>query len=214
MIVSVIYGFVCFSSQAELAWTSLHQSVSPPPGSPRAEILFAFTNAGPKPVTITKVDASCDCIATQLTKRTFAPGEEGQLKVTFKTAGQSGRQSREIQVYTDEDRALPTTLRLDLTLTATYHLSPRLLRWSRHSPPRPQRVELTYLPGSSWKAPTPIGAVGGFELKVESVQDDARRFWIVATPESTALPLRRVAELQLEGSGEEAMPMSIILLVD
>ena len=44
---------------------------------------FAFTNAGPAPVTIDAVRTNCGCTTTQLAQRTYAPGESGSIRAEF-----------------------------------------------------------------------------------------------------------------------------------
>ncbi len=49
---------------------------------------FAFTNAGPDPLTITDVRSSCGCLAPRLAKRVYGPGERGELAVEVNTLSQ------------------------------------------------------------------------------------------------------------------------------
>src|SRR5436309_15173132 len=49
---------------------------------------FPFRNAGNEPLTITDLDASCGCLTPTLAKRTYAPGEGGELTLEVNTLSQ------------------------------------------------------------------------------------------------------------------------------
>lgn len=53
----------------------------------KVEHTYKFKNVGSSPLEIIKVVGSCDCIDYSLPKNTFAPGEEGVLKVIFDSDG-------------------------------------------------------------------------------------------------------------------------------
>ncbi|MBS1630316.1 MAG: DUF1573 domain-containing protein [Bacteroidetes bacterium] len=55
-----------------------------------AEHLFKFKNTGKTPLIITAASASCGCTVPEFPKEPIMPGKEGQIKVTYHTAGKSG----------------------------------------------------------------------------------------------------------------------------
>lgn len=50
---------------------------------------FAFVNAGNEPVEIVEARGECGCVVPRLGKRTFAPGERGEVPVEMNTLGES-----------------------------------------------------------------------------------------------------------------------------
>ena len=56
-------------------------------GSDDVHGVFHFENTGDQPLTIQKVAPSCGCLAPQLPKKIYAPGERGKLVVFPDTAG-------------------------------------------------------------------------------------------------------------------------------
>ncbi|WP_437205573.1 DUF1573 domain-containing protein [Planctomicrobium sp. SH664] len=67
---------------------------------------FNFTNSGNGPLTITKLDASCGCLAPKMTggKKTFAPQENGEFTVSVKTANEKpGPKSYSVAVHYDDN---------------------------------------------------------------------------------------------------------------
>ena len=50
---------------------------------------FAFVNAGTEPLTVTDLKASCGCATSTLEKRTYRPGERGEVTLEVNTLGQA-----------------------------------------------------------------------------------------------------------------------------
>lgn len=61
---------------------------------------FIVTNTGKKPVTITKVETSCNCIVSKWTQTPVLPNKKGKITVEY-DASISGVFLKYIQVYTD-----------------------------------------------------------------------------------------------------------------
>jgi hypothetical protein len=74
---------------------------------------YAFTNTGKSLLTITRVTSSCGCTAAMPSKKEFAPGESGSIKVTFK----SGRYRDRVTKHVTVDSTDPVQPRVSLTLT-------------------------------------------------------------------------------------------------
>jgi hypothetical protein len=59
---------------------------------------YAFENVGTESVVISRVKASCGCMATSLTKTRFEPGESGELELEWDPLGR-GKQTKALTVY-------------------------------------------------------------------------------------------------------------------
>ena len=72
---------------------------------------FHFTNTGNMPLIITSVEKSCCCTASDFPRQPIAPGEGGEIKVTYDSKGHSGFQTKTVTVNSN---AIPsaTTLRI------------------------------------------------------------------------------------------------------
>lgn len=72
---------------------------------------FHFTNTGNVPLIITGVDKSCGCTASDYPRQPIAPGEGGDIKITYDSKGHFGFQTKTVTVNSN---ALPsaTTLRI------------------------------------------------------------------------------------------------------
>ena len=70
---------------------------------------FKFYNKGDASLKIKDLYTSCGCTAAVVKKKILEPGQEGQLRVEFDSAGRSGRGMRQVTVKTN-DPVNPTTL--------------------------------------------------------------------------------------------------------
>ncbi|MBO4588425.1 MAG: DUF1573 domain-containing protein [Bacteroidales bacterium] len=66
---------------------------------------FHFTNAGKADLLIGGCSATCGCTVADYPRERIAPGKDGYVKVSFKSAGMSGRQVKEVTVRTNGDPA-------------------------------------------------------------------------------------------------------------
>jgi len=79
----------------------------------RIDMRFPFTNTGRSLLVISAVNGSCGCtVAKDWPTKPIAPGEGGEISVSFDSAGRSGKQVKTVSVVTNSRR--PTTV---LTIT-------------------------------------------------------------------------------------------------
>ncbi len=63
--------------------------------------VFKFSNTGTAPLVISDIRTSCGCTTPQYTRDPVAPGQEGEITVRFDSAGKSGKQIKNITVFTN-----------------------------------------------------------------------------------------------------------------
>ncbi len=81
------------SAWAALKWERLRADLSPVLNEKSVETEFAFVNEGQVPVTIESIKSSCGCTSAVTGKKTYAPGEKGEVRARF-TIGQRRGQWR------------------------------------------------------------------------------------------------------------------------
>lgn len=72
---------------------------------------FYFKNVGNADLVIKRVEPSCGCTVPIYPKEPIAPGEDGKISVTFKSAGKLGRQNPNIKVFTNYKRSIKLELK-------------------------------------------------------------------------------------------------------
>jgi len=60
--------------------------------------IFKFTNEGTEPIIITQAHGSCGCTVPDWPKEPIKPGETGEIKVTFNSAGKMGVQDKTVTI--------------------------------------------------------------------------------------------------------------------
>jgi len=86
---------------------------------------FVLTNTGDETLAITKVKTFCGCTTTALAKSTLAPGESVDLQVIFDTAYYSGRVTKIVYVYVNENDHPALTLKMtgEVRKVAEYNIT-------------------------------------------------------------------------------------------
>lgn len=75
---------------------------------------FRFTNTGTGTLVIQQPTSSCGCSVPFLTKREYAPGESGEIEVTYNPHGRRGAQTQRITINTNS----PSTPQIVLEIHA------------------------------------------------------------------------------------------------
>lgn len=63
--------------------------------------IFKFKNTGKADLLITDAKGSCGCTVPEFPRTPIKPGESGEMKVTFSSAGRNGMQSKTVDISTN-----------------------------------------------------------------------------------------------------------------
>ena len=77
-----------------------------------AEHVFTFTNEGDGPLIISNAKGSCGCTVPIWPRNPIAPGQTGEIKVSFNSKGRAGKQDKRVTLTTN---AVPQTKVLNIT---------------------------------------------------------------------------------------------------
>lgn len=91
---------------------------------------FKFRNTGKRPLVIEKVNTGCGCAAAQLPKNEYAPGETGEIEITYNPKGQ-GRASRSIQVLTNDPEQRSATLTISANIVPVVSAEPTSIQFGQ-----------------------------------------------------------------------------------
>lgn len=92
------------SAFAELKWENAHVTTDAAPGEEVVTLRYPFKNEGEAPVTIKKISPVCGCTTADLEKKTYAPGEKGEIVAYFTIGKRTGTQSKRIIIRTDDGK--------------------------------------------------------------------------------------------------------------
>ena len=146
---ALVLGFLVPLCPAALRFETQRIQQSADPADKAATALFRFRNVGPEAVTITSVHSACGCTTAALTKRVYASGETGEIKVVFTFEGRVGKQEKNVQVETDGNATNPVELTFLVEIKEPLTCSSRLLLWRLGE--EPSEKDVIIIPGESRK---------------------------------------------------------------
>ncbi|PRD57265.1 DUF1573 domain-containing protein [Sphingobacterium gobiense] len=72
------------------------------------EKIYTYTNTGTAPVILSQVSASCGCTTPSYTQTPVLPGKSGEVKVSFDSNGQVGKQQKIVTIVSNADNRVTT----------------------------------------------------------------------------------------------------------
>ncbi|HYC29600.1 MAG TPA: DUF1573 domain-containing protein [Chitinophagaceae bacterium] len=67
---------------------------------------YEFTNNGKTPLIISNAAGSCGCTVADFPREPIAPGNSGNIKVSFSSAGKEGHQEKSVSLTTNSGRGV------------------------------------------------------------------------------------------------------------
>jgi hypothetical protein len=192
--------------RAGLVWDTQLIQMTAAPGDRTAVARFHFKNIGTEPVEIRELRPSCSCTRAGTGKKSYAPGESGEVEATFTFGSQTGLREKRIQVITNEPAAQADVLTLRVKIPEILTYAPHLLLWRTGEEPTKKSIDVEA--GESQKI---------LSLKIQSVRpqdvvasiatlESGKRYRLILRPLSTT----RVATVAvvISASLEHAAPHS------
>jgi len=72
------------------------------------EHTYSFVNEGKAPIILSQVSASCGCTTPSFTQTPVLPGKKGEIKVSFDSNGQVGKQQKIVTVVSNATPGVTT----------------------------------------------------------------------------------------------------------
>jgi len=91
---------------------------------------FKFKNVGNATLKITRIQSTCGCTVPQLKKKSYAPGESGTIKVTFRTPTRQGKTSKRLFILSNDKKNSKFGLILKATVELKIAFKPNSLKLS------------------------------------------------------------------------------------
>lgn len=140
---SILSLFLLMAVQAHalVSWETTQITQKVDPLAEQVTAVYRFKNIGDEPVTITEIKSSCGCTTAALEKKTYAPGESGQIEATLKIGSRQGLQTKTIRVSTDaEDQ--PTVLTMKTLIPEVMKIQPAFVFWQQGEVPDIKTIDL------------------------------------------------------------------------
>ena len=173
------------SAHADLKWDKPVQEFKRVPDDKEIEAHYIFHNTGATPVTIKSIHSSCGCTTAKLDKKTFAPGEQGDVVLHFNFGDRKGNYLKGVTITTDDKNAEPITLKLYVEIHDPLTVTPALVFWRKDEAPSPKTVQLTAEAAQHVKIKSVASSNPNFTATLQTGQAGLE-YTIAITPTSTA----------------------------
>lgn len=193
-------------ASAALVWPTQHIALKTAPLQRTTDTSFAFTNTGDKPVTITRVDTSCDCLEAAASPKVIAPGASGRIDAHFTVGDRFGLYQRTILVSTDDGQP-PVALLVTLEVPEAATLKPRSLEWRLHAPAAEQTVAIEVTEGVSLELTGVQPTSDLFAARLETVAA-GRHYRLHVTPQTTGQAANAALRIYAEASTGQDLILS------
>jgi hypothetical protein len=155
---------------AQLKWEQPQQKFSVKPGDKTVTAKYRFTNESTSPVNIVGVRPSCGCTTATLAKKTYAPGESGEIDAKMNFAGHTGHQEKWIFVTTNVAGKEPMLLTLAVDIPPDVTIEPDFVTWRLGDPVTSKTIRVL--------------VPDGFPAKIVAVQTDNPAIQVQLEPQA------------------------------
>lgn len=159
------------------------------------EAQYAFRNAGTAPITIKSLRSSCGCTTARLEKKTYAPGEKGEVTLRFSFGDRMGLYHKAVTVSTDEKSSEPQVLDLIVHIHDPVTFAPALVWWRRGETAGAKSVEVNAAPGERVAITGVSSTNPRFTARLVTAQA-GQKYAVVITPTDTAA--KEAAEIKVQ----------------
>jgi hypothetical protein len=183
------------SALGQLVWENPIQEFERVPADESVEAQYAFKNAGSSPVMIVRVSSSCGCTVAQTDKKTYLPGESGQITARFTFGSRNGLQRKVITVGLSD--GTEKQLGLNVSILEPLTVKPGLLLWRVGESATPKMVQLT----APKDVPVKIRSVTSSSPRVTTqlhVNTEASDYTLTVAPADTAEKLSTVVTIETD----------------
>jgi len=202
-------------SAGELTWTTTRIEQAARVDQEAAEAVFHFKNTNTDDVTILEIRSSCGCTTATLDKKTYAPGEEGDIHVKFTFGGRTGAQQKEILVISSDTPAKPAELVLRVAIPEPFIVEPRLLVWEKNASgpkPEPKSAKIVSTNGKPISVTNISNDNPQFETKLIP-EHDGQQYRLLVTPTPDAKPGKAIIRFNVEASGGRTLMSAVYAVI-
>lgn len=229
-----VVGLVAWSgwAHAQLKWEKTEAELTGTLNDKELKAEYAFSNTGAYPITVREVKPGPDCVADVSDKKTYQAGEAGKLTIRLRVGQAQGKQSRKIEVRSDDRNTPLQMLTLNAHLPELVAMEPRVLTWKkgekdaaksttvtvlREQPIKVIGVRVTQFPKLPPDAALPPGAVPLAELKLTAASRETRpgrEYQVTVTPLDLSAEGQAMVEVETDLPGAWRIQRLQIRVVD
>jgi hypothetical protein len=146
---------------------------------------FEFTNRSGKPVSVTKYESTCSCMAVTIKggKLSYAPGESGVIRAQFDMGNFSGEIDKVVLLWLDgnktEKPSLSLTVRVHIPVLVS--LEPKTLKWELNGKGEPQNIRVNMTHDKPIRVTAVTSSSEAFKLELKTIEE-GKTYDVQVTP--------------------------------
>lgn len=199
---------VTTAALAELKWDKPVQRFQRTPEDKEIAAHYTFRNVGTTPVTIKTLRSSCGCTTARMEKKTYAPGEQGEVVVQFVFGDRKELHRKTVTVTTDDKTQEPVVLDLRVDIHDPLAVAPALVYWKTGEPVAAKTVQLTADPGQTVRIKSVTSSNPRLAATLETIKPGAA-YAVSVTPADTAQ--KESAEISVQSDFPPDAPRTYII---
>ena len=193
---------------AELKWDKTVQQFQRSPEDREIAAHFPFRNVGSTPVTIKTLRSSCGCTTARLDKKTYAPGEQGEVVMIFVFGGRKDVHRKTVTVTTDDKTQEPVVLDLRVDIREALTVTPALVYWKTGEPVAAKTVQLAADTGQPVRIKSVTSSNPRLPATLETIKPGAA-YTVSVKPADTAQ--KESAEISVQSDFPPDAPRTYII---
>lgn len=194
-------------------WDQTTIEIEVAPFVEKVEATFKFTNTGASVATITETQASCGCTVPTLDRRTYGPGESGELHVVYTFGEAAGRLEKTVTVSTTEPENATYLLTLRAIVPELFEVQPRFVLWQRDEALAAKTITIRAMHPEIVR---PIAAESNdtrFTVTLAESPDEAGRYTLTVTPTQTDAPMYTSVVVSTSAPAEQKRVIQLFAVV-
>jgi hypothetical protein len=187
MRVFYLLSLLCFVplAKAELKWEKTVQEFQRVPDDKAVEARYGFRNTGAVPVTIKALRSSCGCTTAKLDRKTYGPGEVGEVVLRFTFGDRRGSYLKGVTVTTDDKSAEPVVLKLFVDIREPLTIAPAFVFWRTGDAATSKTIQLSAANNQEVRIKGVTSSNPRLTATLQTVQAGSQ-YAVAITPSSTA----------------------------
>ncbi len=200
----VLASFIALTvgASAQLNWEKRTLEFKPDLGTEHLDARFKFKNVSNSSVTIVEVKPSCGCTTTALSKKTYEPGEEGEISANFHVGEMTGIQEKHIIVKTDAAEDPMTQLTIKADIPKLLEIIPNSVSWNKGAQGASETVYVSPAEGVSIKV---LGVDSSDERILPKLKalNGGKKYEVLVSLNNTDEAMKGFVRLDVEYGGEK-----------
>lgn len=192
-----------YAQVPSLTFKQTSQETKPAPKQKIVTFSFPFENRSKKTITIKRHASACSCLGASFkgNKTVYAPGEQGEIKVSFKLSNLYGTVNKHLLIWLDDDAANKPSITLTCTakIPVLFSIEPQSIAWKQGEEPVTRKSKIIV----NDKKPILINnsSVSNqhFSYQINTIKE-GWEYELVVTPKDTSTPTFGVIQINTDAT--------------